>query len=64
VRTNLAATNSKARQTIQQGGAYVNNRRMSDVSHRLSPADLAGGSTLVLRSGKKSYAVVRFTPGA
>jgi hypothetical protein len=37
---------------------------MSDVSHRLSPADLAGGSTLVLRSGKKSYAVVRFTPGA
>ena len=64
VRTNLAATNSKARQTIQQGGAYVNNRRMSDVGHRLTAADLAGGSTLVLRSGKKSYAVVRFTPGA
>ena len=63
VRTNLAATNSKARQTIQQGGAYVNNRRMADVGHRLSAADLAGGSTLVLRSGKKSYAVVRFTAG-
>jgi triosephosphate isomerase len=40
VRTNLAATNSKARQTIQQGGAYVNNRRMADVGHRLSAADL------------------------
>ena len=63
VRTNLAATSSKARQTIQQGGAYVNNRRMADVGHRLSAADLAGGSTLVLRSGKKSYAVVRFIAG-
>ena len=63
VRTNLAATSSKARQTIQQGGAYVNNRRMADVGHRLSAADLAGGRTLVLRSGKKSYAVVRFIAG-
>jgi len=61
VRTNLAATNSKARQTIQQGGAYVNNRRVAEVGHRLTASDLAGGSTLVLRSGKKSYAVVRFT---
>ena len=60
VRTKLAATNSKARQTIEQGGAYVNNRREADVARRLSSADLAGGSTLVLRSGKKSYAVVRF----
>jgi tyrosyl-tRNA synthetase len=64
VRTNLAATNSKARQTIQQGGAYVNNRRTTDVGHRLTTTDLAGGNTLVLRSGKKSYAVVRFTAGA
>ncbi|RLS28806.1 MAG: tyrosine--tRNA ligase [Planctomycetota bacterium] len=62
VKTQLAATNTKARQTIAQGGAYVNNRRIGDVAHRLSGADLAGGSTLVLRSGKKSYAVVRFTP--
>jgi hypothetical protein len=36
---------------------------MSDVGHRLTAADLAGGRTLVLRSGKKSYAVVRFTAG-
>ncbi|MFM7107138.1 MAG: tyrosine--tRNA ligase [Planctomycetaceae bacterium] len=60
VRTGLAATNSKARQTIQQGGAYVNNRRVADVAHRLTPRDLAGASTLVLRSGRKSYAVARF----
>ena len=60
VRTGLAASNSKARATIQQGGAYVNNRRVTDVGHRLRADDLAGGTTLVLRSGKKSYAVVRF----
>ncbi len=60
MRTGLAATNSKARQTIEQGGAYVNNRRVADVAHRLTTRDLAGASTLVLRSGRKSYAIARF----
>ena len=61
VRTGLAATNSRARQTIEQGGAYVNNRRVADVTHRLTTGDLVGTSTLVLRSGKKSYAIARFS---
>jgi hypothetical protein len=38
----------------------VNNRRVADVGHRLTGADLAGTTTLVLRSGKKSYALARF----
>ncbi|MGI9177969.1 MAG: tyrosine--tRNA ligase [Pirellulales bacterium] len=59
--TGLAQTASAARRTIEQGGAYVNNRRIADVGHRLTPRDLAGTSTLVLRSGKKSYAVAKFT---
>ncbi|MFM8380087.1 MAG: tyrosine--tRNA ligase [Planctomycetia bacterium] len=58
--TGLAATKSAARRTIEQGGAYVNNRRVSDVAHRLTAGDLGGSSTLVLRSGKKSYALARF----
>jgi tyrosyl-tRNA synthetase len=58
--TGLAATKSAARRTIEQGGAYVNNRRIADVSHRLKQHDLSGTSTLVLRSGKKSYALARF----
>ena len=58
--TGLAATTSAARRTIEQGGAYVNNRRVADVNHRLTPGDLAGAATLVLRSGKKSYALARF----
>ena len=48
------------RRTIEQGGAYVNNRRISDVACRLTAKDLAGAATLVLRSGKKSYAIARF----
>jgi tyrosyl-tRNA synthetase len=59
--TGLAASRGAARRTIEQGGAYVNNRRVADASCRLTPADLAGGATLVLRSGKKSYALLRFT---
>jgi tyrosyl-tRNA synthetase len=58
--TNLAASKGAARRAIEQGGAYVNNRRVSNVNHRLTPTDLAGTSTLVLRSGKKSYALARF----
>ena len=58
--TGLAASRGAARRTIEQGGAYVNNRRVADIAHRLTPADLAGATTLVLRSGKKSYAVARF----
>jgi hypothetical protein len=39
----------------------VNNRRVADAAHRLTPRDLAGAATLVLRTGKKSYALARFT---
>jgi len=59
--TGLAASKGAARRTIEQGGAYVNNRRITDAAYRLTPRDLAGAATLVLRSGKKSYAVARFT---
>jgi tyrosyl-tRNA synthetase len=58
--TGLAPSRGAARRTIEQGGAYVNNRRVVDAGHRLTPRDLAGAATLVLRSGKKSYAVARF----
>ena len=58
--TGLAASASAARRTIEQGGCYVNNRRITDPACRLTATDLVGSSTLVLRSGKKSYAVARF----
>lgn len=57
----LAKSKGEARRTIQQGGAYVNNRRRSDIDTCLTPDDLAGESVAVLRSGKKRYGLLLFT---
>jgi tyrosyl-tRNA synthetase len=56
----LAATNSDARRAVQDGGVYVNNQRVPSIDHRLTAADLVGSHTVVLRKGKKSYALLRF----
>jgi tyrosyl-tRNA synthetase len=56
----LAKSKGDARRTVEQGGAYVNNRRVSGVDVRLTTADLASESVMVLRTGKKKYALLRF----
>jgi tyrosyl-tRNA synthetase len=56
----LAASKGEARRTVAQGGAYVNNRRVDSVDATLTAADLASESVVVLRSGKKKYALLRF----
>jgi tyrosyl-tRNA synthetase len=56
----LAKSKGDARRTTQQGGAYVNNRRIDSVDTRLTSADLASDTVMVLRSGKKNYALLRF----
>ena len=60
-RTGLVKSRSEARTAIGQGGAYVNNRRETDVDRRLEASDLLVGSYLLLRRGKRSYHLVRFT---
>ncbi len=56
----LAASKSDARRIVTQGGAYVNNRRVEGIEARLGSEDLASESILVLRSGKRRYALLRF----
>ncbi|MGB4728686.1 MAG: S4 domain-containing protein, partial [Thermogutta sp.] len=56
----LAKTKGEARRTIQQGGAYVNNRRVTDQEARLTAENLVGDRTIVLRVGKKRYGLLRF----
>jgi tyrosyl-tRNA synthetase len=46
---------------VTQGGAYVNNRRVDAPDRTLTPADLASETVMVLRSGKKKYALLRFS---
>jgi len=55
----LAKSKGEARRTIAQGGAYVNNRRVESADVLLTAADLAGDTTVVLRAGKKTYALLR-----
>lgn len=56
----LAKSKAEARRTITQGGAYVNNRRVTDIDERLTTQNLASETVMVLRSGKKRYALLRF----
>jgi tyrosyl-tRNA synthetase len=60
VEAGLAKSKGEARRTVQQGGAYVNNRRVDDVDAKLTTNDLASETVMVLRSGKKRYALLRF----
>jgi tyrosyl-tRNA synthetase len=63
VTAGLAKSKGEARRTIEQGGAYVNNRRVDSIDRQLTPADLASETVMVLRSGKKKYALLRFAEG-
>ncbi|NQT37395.1 MAG: tyrosine--tRNA ligase, partial [Planctomycetes bacterium] len=56
----LAKSKGDARRTIKQGGAYVNNRRVADLDTRLTADDLASETVMVLRSGRRRYALLKF----
>jgi tyrosyl-tRNA synthetase len=60
VAAGLAKSKGEARRTIEQGGAYVNNRRIADPDSTLTEEHLASETVMVLRSGKKRYALLRF----
>jgi tyrosyl-tRNA synthetase len=60
VETGLVPSRSAARSTIEQGGAYVNNRREVDRTRRLSPEDLLRDRYLLLRRGRRDQHLVRF----
>jgi tyrosyl-tRNA synthetase len=55
--TGLTASKAEARRAIAQGGAYVNDERAT-ASRRIGPDDLRGGRYVVLRRGKRAYAVL------
>ncbi|HET6883326.1 MAG TPA: tyrosine--tRNA ligase [Pirellulales bacterium] len=56
----LAKSKGEARRTIEQGGAYVNNRRIEAIDRQLTETDLASETVMVLRKGPKNYALLRF----
>ena len=56
--TNLCDSKSAAKRTVEEGGAYINNERISDLNWKPSKSDLIHGSLLVVRRGKKVMAGV------
>jgi len=60
VDTGLAASRSAARATIAGGGAYLNDRRVTDVDLQVGEPDLLAGAYVVVRKGKRTYHLVHF----
>jgi tyrosyl-tRNA synthetase len=60
VHAGLAQSKGEARRLVDGGGIYVNNRRVEASDRKLLEADLASETVMVLRSGKKKYALLRF----
>ena len=56
----LCKSKGEGRRTITEGGAYVNNLRISEVDASLNHGHLASQTMIVLRRGKKKYALLRF----
>jgi tyrosyl-tRNA synthetase len=59
-RTDLVPSNSAARRTVEQGGAYVNNRKVDDADAVITPTSLLHDRYVVLRRGRKDQRVLRF----
>lgn len=55
----LVESLSAARRAVNEGGAYLNNVKITDPSYRPVESDFLHGQFLVLRRGKKSFAGAR-----
>ena len=61
VRSGLAESRTAARRVVAEGGAYLNNRRVTEPDLVPTEADLLHGRWLILRRGKRSLAAVAVT---
>jgi tyrosyl-tRNA synthetase len=59
VQAGLCPSKGQARKDIAAGGIYVNNERSNDIARNLTASDLLFGQYLLLRKGKRNYAVLR-----
>ena len=58
VRTGLSASKSAARKAIEQGGGYINNRRVSELDRVIAEDDLLHGKYVLVRRGKREQALL------
>ncbi len=60
--TGLCSSLSDARRTVKEGGAYLNNTRVTDADAAPGPADVLPGGWVVLRRGRRTVAGVKLQP--
>ncbi len=53
--TSLCTSGSEARRLIEQGGAYVNNRRVEKFDELIKPEHFQANGAILLRAGKKKF---------
>ncbi|MET1153034.1 tyrosine--tRNA ligase [Arthrobacter sp.] len=58
VQSGLATSNSAARRTVAEGGAYVNNQKITDPDTVVGTDQLLHGKYLLMRRGKRTLAMV------
>ncbi|MBX3745194.1 MAG: tyrosine--tRNA ligase [Verrucomicrobiae bacterium] len=58
VQSGLSTSKGQARKDLEGGGLYLNNTRETSVQRHVTHADLLFGKHLLLRKGKRTYAVV------
>lgn len=59
VEAKVEASKNSARQSLQGGGIYLNNVKITDVKERLSENRLMYGKYLVVRRGKRNYYLIK-----
>ncbi len=59
VKAGLQKSKGEARRLVKNGGAYVNNAKVTNDRNTVAADDLVGGSMLLLAAGKKNKMLVR-----
>ena len=60
VRCGIAKGKSAARRSINGGGVYLNNKRVTDADYVITRGSLASDHIAVLRAGKRNYHLLKF----
>ena len=59
VTAGVAKSKGEARRSLQEGGIYINNHRVSGENPAAGLGDMLEGQFIVLRKGKKNYTLVK-----
>ena len=62
VHAGLSQSKGQAKKDIEGGGVYINNAKCAHIAKALTLADLLYGKHVLLRKGKRTYAVLNLVP--